>query len=245
MSQIDNAFYEDLNEKWYEEEAHPVALLRAENATRNPWILKKIEELLGTSCTILDIGCGAGFLTNTLAKAGHRVTGIDSSESSLNIAKIRDETHSVEYLQKDAFSMDYAQGSFDVICAMDFLEHIEEPERIVQMVSSFLRPGGLFFFHTFNRNILSWLMVIKAVEWLVPNTPKNMHVYPLFIKPKELEGWLKAEGLEVQEIRGLTPHFCSTGFLRSLIKRRIRPDFRFTFTPSLLIGYVGVAVKQK
>lgn len=244
MPQINNAFYEDLGRKWYEESAHPIALLRAENATRNPWILQKIREVKGSSCQILDIGCGAGFLTNQLAKDGHEVTGIDCSETSLQVAQAEDTTQSVRYLKQDAFALDFAPESFDVICAMDFLEHIEDPRRLLQIVSPLLKPGGLFFFHTFNRNLLSWLLVIKAVEWLVPNTPKNMHVYPLFIKPEELKEWLGTVGLIVEEIQGLNPSFGSRAFWKSFCKREIDPHFRFVFTPSLLVGYVGMSIKR-
>lgn len=236
---INNAFYEDLYEKWYEESSHPVALLRAENQARNPWILQKIKELKGEKCQILDIGCGAGFLTNELARQGHQVTGVDCSESSLLIAQRYDETNSVSYLKKDAFALDFQEKSFDVICAMDFLEHIEDPEQIIKRVSFFLKKGGIFFFHTFNRNFLSWLMVIKAVEWLVPNTPKNMHLYRLFIKPQELKKWLNKAEFELREIYGLAPCFTSSFFWKSLLQRKVDPHFRFKLTPSLASGYLG------
>jgi 2-polyprenyl-6-hydroxyphenyl methylase/3-demethylubiquinone-9 3-methyltransferase len=241
MPQINNAFYEELGEKWYEECAHPIALLRAENSTRNPWILNEIHARYQASCAILDIGCGAGFLSNALAKAGHQVTGVDLSESSLAVARKYDETQSVHYLKQDAFSLPFPKGSFDVICAMDFLEHIENPKLLLEKVSLLLKPRGLFFFHTFNRNLLSWLLVIKGVEWLVPNTPKHMHVYPLFIKPKELCLWLAEVDLQVEKIRGLMPCFHSLPFWKSLFQRKVDPALCFQFTHSSLSGYVGIA----
>lgn len=86
-TRVNNAFYEDLGDAWYEDQTHPIALLRAENASRNPWILDQIKNRLGPSQEVLDMGCGAGFLANTLALQGHRVTGIDISAQSLEIAK--------------------------------------------------------------------------------------------------------------------------------------------------------------
>ena len=86
MKTINNAFYEALGDKWLTASDHPIALLRAENRLRNPWIASK----LPSSSKVLDMGCGAGFLTHELASAGHAVTGVDLSEESLNIARKRD-----------------------------------------------------------------------------------------------------------------------------------------------------------
>ena len=238
---VNNAFYEDLGNGWYEDSAHPIALLRAENAVRNPWILEKIRTLLGPSKDVLDIGCGAGFLTNALAKNDHRVTGIDLSAKSLNIAEKRDLTKSVRYLQLDAFALLFPDQSFDVICAMDFLEHVEMPGQIVREAARLLRPGGLFFFHTFNRNWLSWLIVIKGVEWCVPNTPVNMHLYSFFIKPEELKGWCEKFGLTVREMHGLAPRIASKAFWKSLITRNVDRKLEFRLTNRLTNGYLGIA----
>jgi 2-polyprenyl-6-hydroxyphenyl methylase / 3-demethylubiquinone-9 3-methyltransferase len=244
-TRINNAFYEDLEEGWYEEKTHPIALLRAENAARNPWIIERIRSLLRPSLDILDIGCGAGFLTNALAKEGHRLTGIDLSAKSLSVAKKRDSTQSVDYQECDAFALPFKEQSFDVVCAMDFLEHVEAPEQIIKKAAELLRPGGLFFFHTFNRNFLSWLIVIKGVEWCVPNTPQNMHLYSYFIKPLELKHWCEEAGLLVQEMHGFTPCLFSLPLWKSLIQRRVDERLTFKLTPSLSTGYLGFARKKE
>jgi 2-polyprenyl-6-hydroxyphenyl methylase/3-demethylubiquinone-9 3-methyltransferase len=241
---INNAFYEELGEAWYEDELHPIALLRLENAARNPWIIEKIDRLRGSSCDILDIGCGAGFLTNALAKNGHRVTGIDLSAKSLDVASKRDTSKTVRYMQLDAFALPFGEQSFDVICAMDFLEHVEMPGQIIRAASFLLRPNGLFFFHTFNRNYLSWLIVIKGVEWCVPNTPSNMHLYSYFIKPSELKHWCEDSELKVKEMRGLMPKIISMPFWKSLVQRKIDNRLQFRFCPSLKTGYLGFAQKH-
>lgn len=241
-TRVNNTFYDDLGEAWYDDQTHPIALLRAENAIRNPWILERIRSLRGTSLDVLDIGCGAGFLTNALALEGHRVTGIDLSTKSLHVAEKRDSSKSVTYMQLDAFALPFAQKSFDVICAMDFLEHIEMPEQIIQKVATLLKPGGLFFFHTFNRNLLSWLLVIKGVEWCVPNTPVNMHLYSYFIKPSELKKWCQESGLQIKEMHGFSPRMASKAFWSSLLKRKVGKDFEFKFNSRLTTGYVGIAL---
>lgn len=240
-ARINNGFYEDLGEAWYDEHTHPIALLRAENTTRNPWIIERIHTLLGPSLNILDIGCGAGFLSNALAKEGHRVTGIDLSPKSLAVAKKWDQTQTVQYMQLDAFALPFEEKSFDVICAMDFLEHVEMPDQIVRKAAKLLRPGGLFFFHTFNRNFLSWLVVIKGVEWCVPNTPPRMHVYSYFIKPSELKQWCEESELLVKEMHGFRPRFSSIPFWKSLIQRKVDKRLAFKLTSNMSTGYLGMA----
>ncbi|MES2273539.1 MAG: bifunctional 2-polyprenyl-6-hydroxyphenol methylase/3-demethylubiquinol 3-O-methyltransferase UbiG, partial [Chlamydiota bacterium] len=195
--EINNAFYEELEEQWYGASDHPIALLRAENAVRTPWIIREIEQRLGKKRRVLDIGCGAGLLTNALAKEGHQVCGIDLSKTSLEVAMRHDETKRVSYEVANAYALPYPDGHFDAVSAMDVLEHVEMPARLIQEASRVLKPGGLFFFHTFNRNPLSYLVIIKGVEWCVRNTPKNMHVYSLFIKPKELEMLCQRQSLSV------------------------------------------------
>ncbi|HSX12154.1 MAG TPA: bifunctional 2-polyprenyl-6-hydroxyphenol methylase/3-demethylubiquinol 3-O-methyltransferase UbiG [Rhabdochlamydiaceae bacterium] len=240
---INNAFYDDLEEMWYESHDHPIALLRAENVLRNPWIEKVIEEKIGNCCAVLDVGCGGGFLTNDLAKKGHRVSGIDLSENSLNMARKNDVTNSVQYFLASAYELPFPAETFDVVSAMDLLEHVEKPECVIQEASRVLKKGGLFFFHTFNRNWTSYFIVIKGVEWCFSNHPPRMHVYPLFIKPQELERMCSCHQLEVEEILGIRPDFKTVSFWKMVFTRKVDPEFRFVFTPSLKTSYSGFAKK--
>jgi len=238
---INNEFYNQLN--WLRSD-HPVGLLRAENAIRTPWVANEIRTRFGNAAAVLDIGCGAGFLTNPLAKHGHKVTGIDLSASSLEAARQNDVTQSVNYIQADAYDLPFKKAEFDIVCAMDVLEHVEAPDRLVAEASRVLRPGGLFFFHTFNRNWLTYLVVIKGVEWCVKNAPKNMHVYPLFIKPHELEKSCRNCSLKVVDLRGLAPNPFTKAFWRMLWQREVPADFQFRFTRSCSTGYCGIAEKR-
>ncbi len=236
---INNSFYDQLGEDWYTGNDHPIALLRAENALRIPWIAKTIPP----SSAVLDIGCGAGFLTNELAKKGHQVSGIDLSEESLRVAMRYDATRSVDYQLATAYSLPHPDESFDVVCAMDVLEHVENPNQLIREASRVLKPKGLFFFHTFNRNPLSYLLVIKGVDWCVPNAPKNMHVYHLFIKPKELEEMCESHRMTFQTLLGFEPRF-SKPLWKMVFQRRVPPDFSFKFSRSLKTGYCGYAKKR-
>lgn len=242
---INNAFYDDLQEEWMHREDHPIALLRAENAVRNPWIAETIQKKGKKSCHILDVGCGGGLLANYLALQNHQVCGIDLSETSLAIAKRYDVTKTVEYKQASAYALPYPDGHFDVVTAMDLLEHVEDPKKVIAESARVLKKGGLFFFHTFNRNILSYLLIIKGVEWFIPHAPQNMHVYPLFIKPKELIGYCESSELSVQEMQGLRPSFGASFLLKWLKLKKLAPSLQFTFCPSLLTGYSGYAIKKE
>jgi 2-polyprenyl-6-hydroxyphenyl methylase / 3-demethylubiquinone-9 3-methyltransferase len=241
---VNNDIYSTLGERWYQASDDPVALLRAEAQLRNPWVAAKISaQHSQRPSRVLDIGCGGGFLTNHLAKIGHHVTGLDAAADSLAVAASYDQTKSVSYDHGDARALPYPNGSFDAVCAMDFLEHVEDPERVIAEVSRVLAPSGLFFFHTFNRNFLSWLVVIKGVEWFVKNTPVDMHILRLFLKPSEVRAMCDNHGMETREVVGSRPVFGAAMF-KMLRTGIVPPDFRFTFSSSTHLAYTGYAQKN-
>lgn len=241
-AEINNAFYDEYGEKWYSAFDDPVALLRAENKVKFPWIMNNLREFQSADCKILDVGCGGGLLSNELAKQGYRVTGIDLSPESLRVAKKYDATRNVHYEVADAYHLPFADGCFDAVTSMDFLEHVERPEDVIKECSRVLKPNGLFFFHTFNRNPLSHLVIIKFLEWFIKNTPKNMHVIDLFIKPKEMQEYCRQEGLEMKSMIGLRPEFTSIDW--AMIKTGVvSKNMRFRLTKSTLLSYMGMAEK--
>ena len=241
---VNNAIYDTLGTRWYVARDNPVALLRAESRLRNPWVLDRILTRVGPHARVLDVGCGGGLLTNHLARADLEVHGLDASQESLDVAEQYDTTRRVRYLRGDALHLPYHDASFDVVCAMDLLEHVEEPARVIREAARVLRPNGMFFFHTFNRNPLAWLVVIKGVEWFVKNTPPDMHVLRLFLKPEEVKASCASVGLQVHELHGSAPVFLSRAFFRLLLTGVVPDDFRFQFKPSTLIAYTGYAVKR-
>lgn len=243
MTDVDNDLYERLGDRWYDAHDDPVALLRAESRLRNPWIAADLRASFGARpCRVLDVGCGGGFLANYLATQGHRVVGLDAASNCLAVAAAHDRTGTVVYARGDATCLPLSSRSFDVVCALDLLEHVEAPEQVVAEAARVLVPGGRFYFHTFNRTWLAWFIVIKGVEWFVRNTPPRMHVLRLFVTPKELTSMCRSAGLEVQEILGSRPQL-RRGFLRMLATGRVDDDLGFRFTRSQRLGYTGVAVK--
>lgn len=241
-SEINNDFYNHLGERWYEAYDDPSALLRAEHRAMLPWITEifKGEEL--ADAKLLDVGCGAGLFSNQIVKQGYQVTGVDLSEESLSVAKLHDESKSVEYIKADAMNLPFENEKFEIVCCLDFLEHVNQPEAVVAEVSRVLRPGGLFIFHTFDRTFLSWLVIIKFVEWFVKNTPKNMHVHQLFIRPHEMQHYCEQNGLSVLEMRGLKPRLTSIDWKLAL-KGEVSPTMEFTLTSQAGMSYLGVAKK--
>jgi 2-polyprenyl-6-hydroxyphenyl methylase/3-demethylubiquinone-9 3-methyltransferase len=245
---IDNQFYDELGRSWYEAQDNPVALLRAEAQWRNPWVIQTLKTHFAprplSSIHVLDIAAGAGFLSNELARVGMQVTGVDLSAESLLVAQAHDSTQSVRYEIADALALPFEPASFDAVCLMDFLEHVESPNTAIAEATRVIKPGGLLFFHTFNRNWLSWLIVIKGVEWFVKNTPARMHLLELFIKPEELRRYLAMHDLKILELFGSRPKIGSKAFLELLLHREVPADFKFVKSSSLLLGYTGVALKS-
>lgn len=237
---INNAWYADLGARWYEAQDTPIALLRAEARHRNPWIADELVTTYGPrSLRVLDLGCGAGLLANYLASRGHAVTGLDSTAENLDIARARG---TATYTLGDALALPFPDASFDVVCAMDLLEHVQEPARLIAEASRVLAPGGTLFFHTFNRTWQANLIVIKGVEWFVKNTPKDLHVIELFVTPDELRAMCAAHSLAIAELRGSRPRF-RWPLWRMVLTGRIGDDFAFTFTGSTKLGYTGFARK--
>jgi 2-polyprenyl-6-hydroxyphenyl methylase / 3-demethylubiquinone-9 3-methyltransferase len=243
-SRVNNEIYAALGDLWYTSEDSPVALLRAESKLLNPWVAAEVTAKLGERrCRILDVGCGAGFLANHLGALGHDVTGLDASDDALAVAARHDPGHTVRYQKGDALELPFEDASFDVVCAMDLLEHVEDPEQAIAEAARVLRPSGLFFFHTFNRTFLAWLVIIKGVEWFVRNTPPRLHVLRLFLRPAEVGAMCLAHGLGAEELRGMRPRL-GWPFWHMLRTRLVLPEFAFTFTRSTQLGFSGFARKS-
>lgn len=239
---IDNAFYDTLGEAWYSGENVAMSILRHEAKFKNAWVEEEIEKRLGKRpLTLVDIGCGGGFLTNYFSARGHRVIGLDASLNSLRTAS-RHDGAGASYAQADAYRLPLDDQSVSVVCAMDVIEHLDRPADLVAEVSRVLEPGGLFFFQTYNRTPLAWLLFVWAVN-RTPGAVPHTHVYHLFIKPKELQAHCESRQLAMQTMTGF-----KLGLNRASMKALTGDysgvaDFRYELTRSLAAGYMGCARK--
>ncbi len=242
---VDNSFYEGLGARWHDDDAHAVALLRAESPVRADFVRRALSAAgLARGARVLDAGCGGGFLSNPLAAAGFAVKGVDLSAGSLDAARSHAPAGArVEYAVGDALVLDEPDASYDAVLLMDILEHLEEPGRAVAEAARVLKPGGLLFFHTFNRTPAAWLLAVKGIAFVARDTPAHVHAYRLFLTPAELKDLGERAGLDLRELRGIRPRL-GRPFFSSLLRRRVHPDFSFTLTRSTAVGYLGVFVKR-
>jgi 2-polyprenyl-6-hydroxyphenyl methylase/3-demethylubiquinone-9 3-methyltransferase len=155
---------------------------------------------------VLDVGCGGGLLCEAMAAAGAQVTGIDMAEASLGVARLHllESGLTVDYQQMTAEQLAAAQpASFEVVTCLEMLEHVPDPAAVVQACHDLVRPGGLVFFSTLNRNLKSYLFAIIGAEYVLGLLPKGTHDYQQFIRPSELTRWCRVAGLQPVQQTGL------------------------------------------
>lgn len=194
-----------LASRWWDP-AGEMRLLHAMNPVRLGFIAGRTR-LAGASC--LDVGCGAGLLSEALAAAGARVTGLDMSGELLEVARLHQLESGlpdIRYLQGTAEELAATSaGSYQVLTCLEVLEHIPDPASTVAACARLLEPGGSAFFSTLNRHPLAWLVAIAGAEHLLGLLPRGTHDYARFIRPSELDGWARRAGLELQDIAGIEP----------------------------------------
>lgn len=155
---------------------------------------------------IVDVGCGGGILTEALAKRGARVTGIDLSELSLKVARQHAERGglSIDYRLMDVETLATAQaGQFDAVTCMEMLEHVPHPDQVIAACARLLKPGGMAFFSTINRNPKAFAFAIVAGEYILGLLPRGTHHYAKLIKPVEMRSWANNAGLEFKAVASL------------------------------------------
>ncbi|MFM1956152.1 MAG: 3-demethylubiquinone-9 3-methyltransferase and 2-octaprenyl-6-hydroxy phenol methylase [Pseudomonadota bacterium] len=174
----------------------------------NPLRLNYIDQQVGLlGRRVLDVGCGGGILSESMAQKGAVVTGIDLGEKALKVAQLHklESGVDVDYQLISVESMAALEpASFDVVTCMEMLEHVPDPEAIVRACAQLVKPGGSVFFSTLNRNPKSYLFAVIGAEYVLNMLPKGTHEYAKFIKPSELSGWARHAGLEVSMLMGMT-----------------------------------------
>lgn len=155
----------------------------------------------------IDIGCGGGILTESLAKEGAEATGIDLNKSLISVAKLHQHESGTnnEYLCISAEQMALERPDhYDVVTCLELLEHVPDPLAIITACATLVKPGGKLFFSTINRNLKSYLFAILGAEYILKLLPKSTHDYAKFIRPSELHAWIRQAHLIPKETRGIT-----------------------------------------
>ena len=181
----------------------PMKPLHALNPLRLEYI-QKHAEISGKN--VLDIGCGGGILTESLAKLNANATGIDMSHDAIAIAKQHAEKSDLKINYTLSSAEEFAKNNpaqFDIITCMEMLEHVPDPAAIIQAAASMLKPHGLLFFSTINRNIKSFFSAIIGAEYILNLLPKGTHHYQQFIRPSELTQWALQSGLVLKGLQGV------------------------------------------
>ena len=174
----------------------------------NPLRLEWIDGCAGLAGKkVLDIGCGGGILSESMADAGAEVTGIDLSEKALGVARL----HLLESGKKVDYRMISAEdlaartpGAFDIVTCMEMLEHVPDPTSVIAACSALVKRDGHVFFSTINRNPKAYFLVVIGAEYFLKMLPKGTHEYAKFIKPSELIRYAKSVQLEPSELIGMT-----------------------------------------
>jgi 2-polyprenyl-6-hydroxyphenyl methylase/3-demethylubiquinone-9 3-methyltransferase len=194
--------FDRVSQIWWDPKGE-MGTLHTINPLRTNFIM---ERLTVPDPRILDVGCGGGILSEALARAGARVTGLDLSEASIQVAKKHAQQQGLEidYRYESAQEVAGQQaGTFDAVTCMEMLEHVPEPGKIVAACAQALKPGGQAFFSTINRTPKAFLFAIIGGEYILRLLPRGTHTYSKLIRPQELKDWTHEAGLEFVRLASL------------------------------------------
>jgi 2-polyprenyl-6-hydroxyphenyl methylase/3-demethylubiquinone-9 3-methyltransferase len=155
---------------------------------------------------VLDVGCGGGLLSEAMAKSGATVTGIDLGTATIEVAELHalESGVAVTYRREAAEQHAVANaGIYDIVTCMEMLEHVPEPQSVMQALRTLVKPGGDVFVSTINRNLKAYLLAIVGAEYVLRLLERGTHTYERFIKPSELSRWARYAEFEVVDIAGL------------------------------------------
>jgi 2-polyprenyl-6-hydroxyphenyl methylase/3-demethylubiquinone-9 3-methyltransferase len=212
--------FNELAVTWWDPQG-PMWPLHKLNSIRLPFIVEalsreglssKEDESPLRGLRVLDIGCGAGLLSESMAALGASVVGVDPAERNIAIAR--------EHARKGGLDIDYREGSvealeqseFDVVLNMEVVEHVDELQTFMQRCCQLTRPGGMQFLATINRNPLSWLVAIVGAEYVLRWLPRGTHQWHKFVKPGEATDMLRDGGLDVLTCRGVSVNPITRGY---------------------------------
>jgi 2-polyprenyl-6-hydroxyphenyl methylase/3-demethylubiquinone-9 3-methyltransferase len=197
------AKFSELAHRWWDEHGE-FKPLHAINPLRLQWI-EGIAPLRARR--VLDVGCGGGILSESMARSGADVLGIDLASKPLKVAQLHaleSGVQNLDYREASAETLAAEQpAAFDTVTCMEMLEHVPDPASVVRACAALTKPGGHVFFSTIHRNAKAFAYAIVGAEHVLKLLPKGTHEYAKFIRPSELAHWCRNAGLDVLELKGM------------------------------------------
>lgn len=194
----------DLAHRWWDPDGEFKPLHQI-NPLRLDWIAQYVN-LPGAK--VVDVGCGGGILSESLARRGAQVLGVDLSVKPLKVARLHALESGVKGLEYREVAVEQLAaeqpGQYDAVACMEMLEHVPDPASVVRACAQLAKPGGRVFFSTLNRNAKAWLLAIVGAEYVLKMLPKGTHEYARFLRPNELARFAREAGLEVGAFKGMT-----------------------------------------
>ncbi|MEM9243030.1 MAG: bifunctional 2-polyprenyl-6-hydroxyphenol methylase/3-demethylubiquinol 3-O-methyltransferase UbiG [Pseudomonadota bacterium] len=167
---------------------------------------------------VLDVGCGGGILTESMALAGAKVTGIDLANRLIETAQAHARQSQVDIAYHCISAEELAQqcpNKFDLITCMEMLEHVPDPTSIIKACATMLKPQGKLILSTLNRTPKAYLYAIIGAEYILKLLPKGTHDYRQFIRPSEIAQWSDPYGLNIKAMSGIDYQVLRKRFLLS------------------------------
>jgi 2-polyprenyl-6-hydroxyphenyl methylase/3-demethylubiquinone-9 3-methyltransferase len=192
-----------LSDSWWDP-AGPMAPLHKINPLRVEYIKTKILECTDTlnGVAVLDIGCGAGLVCEPLARLGATVTGVDASPKNIQAARVHAASSGLDIDYRCTTAEDMNE-TFDVVLALEIIEHVADIPAFVAATTKLVKPGGLLIFSTINRTAKAFALAIVGAEYVLRWVPRGTHEWNKFVKPSELAAHLRANNIAVKEMTGM------------------------------------------